>query len=276
MKRTAARADEGTATWLYCVVQAARAPSLARVPPGGEGMGPPRLLAVGARRWLVVADAPLARYGEAAIERGLKDLEWVSRCALAHESVVEHFLRAEAVLPMKLFTLFADDARAIDHVAKRAREIDAICERVAGCVEWGLRVSLDEIAARRRAGERAAAAAGGAASGTGFLLRKKGQQEATRQLARDALDEAERIDERLRPLARDAHRRPPVAGAIGSRLVLDASYLVEAASAARFKKEAKAIARALAGEGYALALTGPWPPYNFVADAKRPRAKRSR
>jgi hypothetical protein len=39
--------------------------------------------------FLVVADAPLARYGDDAIQRGLSDLDWVSRAAVAHEGVVE-------------------------------------------------------------------------------------------------------------------------------------------------------------------------------------------
>src|SRR5438552_1835163 len=110
------------ATYVYCLVAAARRPSLARVPAGLSGTGRPRLLeihppAAGGRRfdnWLVVAHAPLERYGETAIARGLSDLEWVARAAVAHESVVEAFISAPAVLPMKLFTIFSSDERALE------------------------------------------------------------------------------------------------------------------------------------------------------------------
>jgi hypothetical protein len=38
------------------------------------------------KRWLVVADVPLPQYGEAAINRRLNDLDWVSRAAVAQNS----------------------------------------------------------------------------------------------------------------------------------------------------------------------------------------------
>src|ERR1700692_1738594 len=94
------------ATYVYCLVAAPRRPSLTRVPPGLRGMRRPRLLEVSRGRFLVVADAPLDRYGEDAINRGLSDLDWVARAAVAHEAVVESFIGARAVLPMKLFTIF--------------------------------------------------------------------------------------------------------------------------------------------------------------------------
>src|SRR5262245_44202443 len=94
------------ATYLYCVVAGAQRPRTAQLPAGPPGTGPVRLLEVDRGVLLVVADAPLARFGEAAIERGLADLNWVSRAAVAHERVIESFVGADAVLPMKLFTIF--------------------------------------------------------------------------------------------------------------------------------------------------------------------------
>src|SRR2546422_9809885 len=93
------------ATYVYCV--ASGRPSLPRAARGLPGAGKPRLLDAGGGLWLVVADAPIARYGEAAIARGLKDLEWVAQCALAHEAVVER-VSAKATPPVKPLTLFSD------------------------------------------------------------------------------------------------------------------------------------------------------------------------
>src|SRR5947208_3620245 len=97
-------------TYVYCLVAAARRPALRRIPPGLPGTGPIRQLDLDKGRWLVVADAPLDRYGEAAISRRLSDLEWVSRAAVAHEAVIESFIDTAALLPMKLFTIFSSDA----------------------------------------------------------------------------------------------------------------------------------------------------------------------
>ena len=61
----------------------------------------------GRRDWLIVStvpDRPTARRPS----RRAAALEWVAPRALAHETVVEHFLPAPAVLPMQLFTMFTE------------------------------------------------------------------------------------------------------------------------------------------------------------------------
>src|SRR5262249_17362469 len=104
-----------SATYVYGVVAAARRPTVTRRK-GLPDAGPVRLLEVQDRLYLAAADVPLAKYSQAAIEPRLSDLEWVSRAAIAHEAIVESFDAADAVLPMKLFTLFNDDQRALAHV----------------------------------------------------------------------------------------------------------------------------------------------------------------
>jgi hypothetical protein len=139
------------ATYLYCLVRADREPGLAGVPPGLPGCSPPRLLAAGGGLWLVVSTAPLSQYGAEEIQSRLSDLSWVSDRALAHEAVVEHFTgvtEAAAVLPLKLFTLFSSGERALAYVGENRERIDRSLDRVAGRVEWGVRVRLDDARAR--------------------------------------------------------------------------------------------------------------------------------
>src|SRR5438045_457998 len=128
------------ATYVYCAVQARRKPDLRRAPAGLPGLGQHRLLDGGGDLWLVVADAPVSRYGEASIQRGLRKLSWLSRCAVAHEAVVEHFLRAPAVVPMKLFTIFENDFRALAEIGRKRQQLDRSMRRVAGRREWGVRI----------------------------------------------------------------------------------------------------------------------------------------
>src|ERR1700716_2200376 len=142
-------AKTATGTYAYCVVANATRPRLTRKVGGLPGMGPVRLLDVDRGLFLAVADAPLDRYGEAAINRGLGDLDWVSRAAIAHEAVVESFIAESAVLPMKLFTIFTGDERALAYVRGEQRRIRAAAKRVANQHEWGVRVILDRARAVR-------------------------------------------------------------------------------------------------------------------------------
>jgi hypothetical protein len=214
--------------------------------------------------WLVVGAAPLSHYSGARIEAGLRDLEWVSRCALAHEAVVEHVARSGAtVVPMKMFTLFADDGRALAHVARVRRKIDALLSRVAGRQEWGLRMILDE---RRALARALGPGRDGPASGTAFLLQKKAQKDAAQRLSAQARAEADRVFDHLAEQADDARRRRPAADTV-NRLLLDAVFLVPVVGARGFRAEVARQVRALAPEGYQLSLSGPWPPYSFVTEA---------
>ena len=128
------------ATYVYCAVQAPRKPHLGRAPSGPPGLGTHRLLDAGHGLWLIVADAPQARFDESRIQRGLHDFKWLSRCAVAHEAVVEYFVRARAVVPMKLFTIFESDSRALAEIARQRRQLDRSIQHVAGGREWGARI----------------------------------------------------------------------------------------------------------------------------------------
>jgi len=77
------------ATYVYCLVQSARAPELKGAPEGMPGAGRPRTLAVDRGVWAVVADAPLDRFSGDLLQQELQDIEAVSRHALAHASMID-------------------------------------------------------------------------------------------------------------------------------------------------------------------------------------------
>jgi hypothetical protein len=255
---------DDTATYLYCLVQRDRAPALTRAPRGLPGAGRVRALDAGDGLWLLVADAPLARYGAAPVEARLRDLEWVAACATAHESVVEFAAGLATTIPLKLFTLFNTDERALAHVRRIRPAIDRALDRIAGRQEWGVRIRLDEATARRRQVERARKATAGVTSGTRFLVLKKEQQQAVREALARGREDVDAAFEDLARVADDARRRPPDSVEVAARLVLDAAFLVLPAKLGRFKKVARAVATRLSAHGYQLTLSGPWPPYNFV------------
>jgi hypothetical protein len=253
-------------TYVYCLVSSPRRPSLARVPRGHADMGRVRLVDVSRGVWLVAADAPLDRYGEDAINRGLADLEWVSRRAVAHEAVVEAFIGAPAVVPMKLFTIFTSDARALDHIARERSRIDAVLKRVTNHLEWGVRVVLDHpnsVAPKRRAPRATSSVSSGAA----FLTRKKAQRDAAMHLAERAREVVAELYEDLAAHARIARRRSASERPIqGGPLLLDAAFLVAKARAATFAKLAARATRDLERQGYRATVSGPWPPYSFIQE----------
>jgi hypothetical protein len=227
----------------------------------------PRAVAAGPLLWLVVADAPLLRYGEAALARLVRDLDAVSRCAVAHSAVVAHCARRYPVIPLRLFTLFTDDGRALGRVRRLRGAITRRLTRVAGRAEWGVQARLEADSGRSARRARAAARTGtaGLSAGTRFLELRRRQREAARGLAVGARAAAASMYRALARRADAARQRPPVSVDGRPTLLLDAAFLVPATRAPAFRRAVRAQAAVAADRGLHVRLTGPWPPYRFVA-----------
>ena len=224
--------------------------------PGGRDL---RAIEVGEHLWAIVQSVPEADYGETALARGLQNLDWVGPRAIAHERVIESFLSASALLPMHLFTLFTSDDRVMQHVHSDGTRIRRLLKRVEGKVEWGLRLTFDDRAARAKVSRRPVR------SGTEFLARKREVLDIDRTRAKDARGAADSVYRSMSRLATAAQRRTSLErAAAGSRLLLDAAFLVAVAKSGAFRSAARQRMRDLRTLGVTMSLTGPWPPYNFV------------
>lgn len=287
------------ATYVYCVVRAAKLPVMADALEPMPGAGAPRLLPLAAKTWLVVADVPLAEFGQDALNKRLQDVDWMSRCGVAHQAMIESFIGSDAVVPMTLFTIFANDARAVAEAKKDAPRLDASLARVKGRVEWVVRVlrgdapaSTDasgDIAASAAAGHAASSSAGSGAaasdaraaatrsatgsarrSGREFLQAKVDQRQAARRAADETSQAVRALMTALSDVADDVSDRTEAlaAGALGSSALLDAAFLVARTAEPRFEQAARRTAQPLADRGFRVSVTGPWPCYSFVAARK--------
>lgn len=248
-----------TATYVFALVAHARRPALPRGCPSLPLGSRPAVVPVKPGWWLVVCEVPLSTYGTEALAERMSNLEWISSVAVAHEGVIAAFMRADAVVPLKLFTIFSSQARALQHFLGREEELNVVIARVARSEEWGVRVAVR--AEPVRAAVRPAPAAA-AADGASYLRGKKAQYQAAASQHSRVRALASELFESLADLSADARQREldRTPGAV----VLDAAFLVPRTGAARLKAAAARYARTLGVEGGDLAVTGPWPPYSFV------------
>jgi len=292
-KRTVAAAAT-TGTYVYCVVRGARRPVVGSGVESLPGGGPPRVLPLARGTWLIVADVPMKAFGQDALNKRLQDVDWMSRCGVAHQAVIESFIASDAVVPMRLFTIFANDERAVAEAKNDAARLRASLDRVAGRVEWVVRVL------RGDAGDAAAAPAAGtdtsggnetalvtAAATTGsrdagavaprsgrdFLQAKVNQRQAARRAAEETSQAVHGLFTALSDVADEVSDRTEAltAGALGSTALLDAAFLVARAAEPRFEQAARRMAQPLADRGFRVSVTGPWPCYSFVAPRPSPR-----
>ena len=249
-----------TAAYLYCIVKAARKPSLVRAPAGLPNSAELTVVGATPTLWIVTSQVPTNAYAGPTLERSLKDLEWVGRIALSHEAVVEHFARqaSSTVVPMKLFTMFSSVERAVADIRGRQKMILAAMRKIGGADEWGVRVL------RRTMSDPPRASRGGTTSGTAFLAAKKQARDAARDARAAGAEAAMETFTVLSTVARDAQRRDVVPEG-GTPPLLDAVFLVPRRRRVTFERSAAAAATRCAEAGAELTLSGPWPAYNFVA-----------
>ena len=251
-----------TATYVYGIVSSQQPLQTAHVPAGPPGTRTVRVLDIRPHRYLVVSDAPLDVFGEAPLAARLSDLGWVSAAALAHEAVTESFMSADAVVPMKLFTLFTSDERALEQIRAEWTRLERVIERLAKHEEWGVRLVFDE--SRAPAEDKTLSAS----SGRGYLMAKRQHHAASTAHTASMRKTAAAVLKTLRPLVRDSRQRPVTTPAESrSVLLLDAAFLVPRPKATRFRTSVERHAKTLASAGYALQLSGPWPAYSFVENS---------
>jgi len=257
--------DEGV--WLYAVTDATTGRTLDRR--AGVAGEPLRRVEDDALT-AVVGSVPLAVFGEEPLRRNLEDLDWLEGVARTHDAVVSAMARRGPVVPMRLATVFLDDARVRELLAERRTDFESALALVTGRTEWGVKGYGDREALVSAVAE--AAAPDGSGTGTAYLLRRRAQLSARDTVERQT---AERVEEIHRLLVREAaagRKHPVTDPALSGRrewMLLNGSYLVD-------DDRAEVFATTVAGlgerfPGIRLELTGPWPPYSFAGVSREPR-----
>jgi hypothetical protein len=171
-----------------------------------------------------------------------------------HEAVLQTFVGAAPVVPLRFGALFRDLADVRRLLDEHATHFADTLERVRGCSEVGVKAWYDpsEVARPAPAGGRA------------YLERRRGELSS----ARDAGALAAAAHERLAACAVDAVANRPQSRELtgrDERMLLNGAYLVTDGDRS-FEDEVARLAEEHAAIGIAYEVTGPWPPYNFAAE----------
>ena len=265
------QADQGEHLWAYCVLRAGapRPRALRGVDPEGEV----RAEECGGLVALV-SPVPRREFSSEPLKRNLNDLAWLEGVARAHEAVLEQALQMSTIVPFRMCTMYKSGEsvrRMLEH------EHDAFVQALAGLDgrwEWAVKVLADpdrliEAAASRSdtagARERRLEAHG---EGGAYMVRRRLERELREAAHSLAAEVAEQVHARLQDWAIDATTRPPqnrqLSGHEGEML-LNAAYLVERERVEELRQLVTELEQHHSQLGVRIELTGPWPPYNFVA-----------
>jgi hypothetical protein len=209
-------------------------------------------------------------FSQEVIDARSKDVEWLGAIGYRHQSVMSALMRGGTVIPLRAFTLFANETSLRNHVKTERQNFDRILDRLEGKQEWTLRIEFmpeqwnDALVRRVGSLRQLTSEIEQAAEGKAYLLRKKLDEEkkrVSREAEQQVVTEVE--DAVMKKLACDvvAESRLQRGGAFPQ-----INVLINRDEEARLQELSDELTRRYAGEGVTLALTGPWPPYTFATN----------
>jgi Gas vesicle synthesis protein GvpL/GvpF len=265
---SAGRPDEGSrgsALYVYGIVRAGdEIGQFDAATQGVDASSPIALLREGELA-AIVGEVPLADFGQDVVMERIRDPSWLEEKVRAHEAVLEAALPRAPLVPFRFGTIFADE----EQVRRMLREHDHLrstLDDLEGTFELGVKGFLEP---ERAAAEAAQPEQGEPASaGRSYLLRKQHDRRLAEARAELQMTLGTESHEVLAAAARDARANPlqrPEATGHSGDMFLNGAYLVEAAREGAFREALVGLESLYGESGATYELTGPWPPYNFVA-----------
>ncbi|WP_329143998.1 GvpL/GvpF family gas vesicle protein [Streptomyces sp. NBC_01456] len=229
---------------------------------GLEG-GPLRTVSCGELTALV-SSVPAGAYSEEGMRARLEDLSELEAVARTHHAVIEAAYATTAALPMRLATVYLDDARVRSMLHERRTDFGDLLAWLDGHIELGVKVYADprEAAAAPPAPAPASAPAG---SGRAYLQQRRAQRRHHRDAYRAAGAVAGAVPDRVAALARARVAHRPQQGELASgpgENISNEAYLVPVERIDQFRQALAGLADEV--PGVQVEITGPWAPYSFA------------
>ncbi|MCQ4043720.1 GvpL/GvpF family gas vesicle protein [Streptantibioticus rubrisoli] len=251
-------------SYVYAVGQ--RGPALESAAAAGTAASGHRgLRAVfGGQLGALVSSVPADQFSEEGVKSQLESLDQLEAIARAHHAVVAAAWEETTVLPMRLATVFLDDARVADMLRNRADELARLLGQLEGHVEWGVKVYADPHGAPTPAAPVPSGTTG-AGPGRDYLRQRRARRRVHEHVVHAAEAVAARVAEAAGEVATAgvAHR-PQQNGAVAAgsgENVANYAFLVRSQHTQRFQRAVRSQADGMVG--VRIEITGPWAPYSF-------------
>jgi hypothetical protein len=224
----------------------------------------------------VVTKVPATGFSQEAIDRNTKDLRWLSNTATKHEALVDYVMKLTTPIPLKLCTIFKDDARVVTMLKWNYSTFSPLLRRLQRKVELGVSayalMDVEKLAKQTedktiRSMQRKIATE---SKGRAYFLKQELDEMLTSKFATKIDSYSRDIYEELKPIAEQAKINKPIAADLGANkdqpradMMMNAAFLVSRDQITNFERRFRELKEKYESKGILLKLTGPWPPYNF-------------
>lgn len=212
----------------------------------------------------IVSDVPSDAFEQSALDESVRDGEWLTPRATAHQAVNAAVHAAtDAVLPVPFGTICRTDERVREMLRERSEELHAKLESVRGRSEWVLALYRDTVQAAehlshvREAMEHKEPVTAG--PGRRYLEDRKSDSARRAELKRLDDEAANAAQHAIGRVSKRSFEEPVVDEA--KDLVARTTYLVRRSDEHRLQDAMRGFNSDWQERGYGLRATGPWPPY---------------
>ncbi|URM93387.1 GvpL/GvpF family gas vesicle protein [Actinomadura madurae] len=243
----------------------------------------------------LVSTVRLEEYGEAALRANLEDLAWLEATARAHHDVVDRAAHAAPTAPVRIATIYRDDARVAEVLAAQGERFAEVLDLVSGRSEWGVKAYAAPESLRGEGpaqdsgggvapsaepptghhphpttghtapGDTGSGGVGSGGVGTAYLRRRQQERRRRAEAGRRIAGQADAVHAELADHAVASRHHPPqdprLSGRPGTQ-ILNVAYLLDDEQVEGFLAVTRTAAERL--EGIEVEVTGPWPPYSFI------------
>ncbi|WP_310726354.1 GvpL/GvpF family gas vesicle protein [Streptomyces sp. N2A] len=209
----------------------------------------------------LVSSVPADDFGTDGLTERMADLTELEALARTHHEVVEAAHALTTVLPMRLATVYLDDARVSAMLSERAPEFGELLTWLDGHAELGVKVYADPV----RAQVEAAPAVPSAGSGRAYLRQRRDQRRLRDDAYRAAGAVAGAVRDTVAPLTRGVVAHRPQQGELAAgpgENIANEAYLVPRTRVREFHQALAGLTESDAG--VRVEITGPWAPYSFA------------
>ncbi|HWG48932.1 MAG TPA: GvpL/GvpF family gas vesicle protein [Candidatus Acidoferrales bacterium] len=190
------------------------------------------------------------------LESNMENLEWLAAHGVRHQQVVGEIADKETIVPARFGTLFSSQAALLKDVESRKSALTKVFDRIADSDEWGVKVFAEEQPSPATADTPVS-------SGREYLEQKAARVKKRPERAdRDVQEFAEALD-------KVSTESAPAGKVSGTQpgLLWQATFLVPRSKRNQWDRVLQDFLNQWEGRRR-IEVTGPWPPYSFVSDAK--------
>jgi hypothetical protein len=202
-----------------------------------------------------------------------EDIQQASAALLqAHEDVVDTLMHSATVVPFQFGTVLKDRAAVSKMLQQNEEQFKNLLVKFAARAEWGLKVYADQQAFSQYTMhlkpelQKLSTQHEGLSKGVAYLLGRKMEEELKENALARLSEICEAIFLELGAIAHEAKlNRPQKLTGKKKEMIINSVYLVENASSATFCQHGTHLMEHYSSMGLELELSGPWPPYSFIA-----------